>query len=161
MKLRRLTLASLLFVSAIPICAQTQSLSEVDSLLQGASKALDRWQQLAPGIHCEDATQIQLRDDCKNNVLSMGERVQEAKTQIVLYRQLSTPQPVDLFDAYQSFRRVMEIAENMNCAPYGFRERTRRAFAETYNAFVKVNDWFGGVVRTAIQDAPKSSGHAF
>ena len=90
----------------------------------------------------------------------MGERVQEAKAQIARYRQLSTPQVVDLFDAYQSFRRVMEVAENMNCVPYSYGEHNRQVFAETYNTFVKVNGWFGGVVRDSIQNAAKGSDQA-
>jgi hypothetical protein len=155
-----LFLACLLFAFAIPVRSQVQRLPEVDSLLNAASKALDHWQELAPEIHCDNATQTQLREDCRTNVLSMGERVQEAKAAIAHYRQLSMPQAVDLFDAYQSFRRVMEVAEQMNCAPDFYGEQNRRVFAEAYNTCVKVNGWFGGVVRDSIQNAQKCSEHA-
>jgi hypothetical protein len=160
MKLHRLFPAFALFAFTIPVCGQAQPLSEVDSLLNAASKALDHWQQLAPDIHCEDATQPQFRDACKINVLAMGERVQEAKAEIVRYRQLTGPQVVDLFDAYQSFRRVLEITENMICAPDAYGERNRRVFAEAYNAFVKVNGWFGGTVRDSIRRAARCPDHA-
>ena len=79
MKLHRLLPALLLSAFTIPVCGQARPLSEVDSLLNAASKALDHRQQLAPDIHCEDATQTQFRDACKIDVLAMGERVQEAK----------------------------------------------------------------------------------
>ena len=160
MKLHRLFSVFLLFAFAIPVCGQVLPPHEVDSLLQAANKALDHWQRLAPEIHCEDATQPQLREDCKTNVLGMGERVQEAKAEIARYRKISSPQVVDLFDAYESFRRVMEVAENMNCAPYFYGDRNRQVFAETYNTFVKVNGWFGGVVRDSIQNAAKGSDQA-
>lgn len=160
MKLHRLFPAFLLLAFAIPVCGQVQSPGEVDSLLKAASKALDHWQQLAPDIRCEDATQNQFRDACTIDVQSMAERVQEAKAEIAHYRQLPTPQLVDLFDAYQSFGRVTEVAENMNCAPDSYSEHNRQLFAEAYNTFVKVNGWFGGVVRTRIQNAAKCSNDA-
>lgn len=159
MKLRRVLPAILLFVFGIPVCAQVLPPHEVDSLLTAASNALDHWQQLAPQIHCEDAIQSQLREDCKTNVLGMGERVQDAKAQIARYRQQSTPQVVHLFDAYQSFRRVLELAEDMNFTPYFYGERNQQALAETYNNFVKINGWFEGVVRESILDAAKCSDH--
>ena len=71
MKLHRLLPALLLSAFTIPVCGQARPLSEVDSLLNAASKALDHWQQLAPDIHCEDATQTQFRDACKIDVLAM------------------------------------------------------------------------------------------
>jgi len=160
MKLHRLFPALLLSAFMIPVCGQARPLIEVDSLLNAASKALDHWQQLAPDIHCEDATQTQFRDACKIDVLAMEERVQQAKAEIARYRQLTGPQVVDLFDAYQSFRRVLEVTENMNCAPNSYGEHNRRVFAEAYNTFVKVDAWFGGTVRDSIQDATKCSDHA-
>jgi hypothetical protein len=70
----------------------------------------------------------------------MGERVQEAKAEIARYRQLTSPQAVDLFDAYQSFRRVLEVTENMNCAPDSYGEHNRRVFAEAYKRSLKSTD---------------------
>ena len=160
MKSHRLFPAFLLLAFATPVCAQVQSPSEVDSLLKAASKALDHWQQLAPDIRCEDATQTQFRDACTTNVQTMGERVQEARAEIAHYRQLPTPQLVDLFDAYQSLGRVMDVVGNMNCAPDSYGEHNRQLFAQAYNTFVKINGWFGGVVRTRIQNAAKCSDNA-
>ncbi len=158
MGLRRLFTPFLFFAFVIPLCGQVQLHSEVQSLLESASHALDRWHQLAPKVHCEDATQTQFRDACKLDVLTVGQRVQEAQTQIAHYRQLSAPELVDLFDAYESFRRVMEVVDNLNYAPDSYGEQNRRVFAEAYNTFVKVNGWFGGVVRISIQNTVNCSG---
>ncbi len=154
MKLPRLLPVSLLFVLAVPAHGR----EPVDPLLQDASKALDQYQQnLAPGFHCEDATTTESREACKITLEALGTRVQEAKAGIARYRQLSSPQPVDLFDAYQAFRRVMELVESFTCASESYGERNRQLSAETYNSFVKITGWFGGVVRETIQDADKCS----
>lgn len=158
MKLQQLFPVLLLFT--FPVCAQVQSQPEVNSLLMTASNALDHWQQLAPQIRCDDVIRTQSRKDCPSVVLGMGERVQEAKAQIVTYRQLSAPQPVDLFDAYESFRRVMELAETMPSVLDSYGEHNQQVLAETYNTFVKVNGWFGGVVRSSIENAARCSDHA-
>lgn len=147
----------LLFAFAVPICGQVQQPHEIDSLLKAASKALDHWQQLAPNIHCAEATQTEFRKACEISVRTMGERVQEADAQIARYRQLSTPEVVDLFDAYESFRRVWEVAEDMNCAPDFYGEHNSKVFAEAWNTYVKVTGWFENVVRDSIQDAAKCS----
>ena len=152
MKLRRLFAPFLLFVFVIPLCGQVQSRSEVDSLLEAANKALGHYQQLAPGIHCEEATKTEFRDACKIGLETLEERVQEAKTEIARYRQSSTPQAVDLFDAYEVFRRVMIELEALNSVPDFYGERNQKLFAEAYNTFVKITGWFGGVVRDSIRD---------
>ena len=91
---------------------------------------------------------------------TLGERVQEAKTEIARYRQQPTHQPVDLFDAYQSFQRVFAILEDVNyVAPESYGEHNQQLFAEAYNSLVKVNGWFGGVVRACIQDTAKCPSH--
>jgi hypothetical protein len=153
MNLRRLIPLLLAFASSIPICGQVRQPHEVDSLLKAASKALDHWQQLAPEISCEDAAQTELRKACKISVQTMGERVQEAEVEIARYRQRSAPEVLDLFNAYESFRRVMEAVEDMNCAPDFYGEHNRAVFAEAYNNFVKVTGWFGNVVRDSIRDS--------
>lgn len=157
MKLGRLLTPFLLFVFVIPVDAQVQLRSEIDSLLEAASKALDHYQQLAPGIHCEEATKTEFRDACKIGLETLESRVQEAKAEIARYRQNSTAQAVDLFDAYEVFRRVMIELEALNSMPEFYGERNQQLFAEAYNTFVKVTGWFGGVVRESIRDAEKNS----
>lgn len=159
MKLR-LFPALLLFAFVIPVCGQAQPRSEVDSLLQAATKALDHYQQLSPAIHCEEATTTEFRYDCKITLEDLRTRVQEANAKIVHYRQLSTPQVVDLFDAYEAFRRVMAGVESLNCAAEFYGKHNQQLFAEAYNTFVKINGWFGGVVRDSIRDAEKCSDRA-
>lgn len=78
MKIRRLFTPFLFFAFVIPLWGQVQPDSEVHSLLESASHALEHWRELAPKVHCEDATQTQFRDACKLDVLTVGERVQEA-----------------------------------------------------------------------------------
>jgi hypothetical protein len=156
MGLKRLIPLLLAFASSILICAQVQEPHEVDSLLKAVSKALDHWQQLAPEIHCNDAKQSDFRKACELNVQTMGERVQKAEMEIARYRQRSAPEVVDLFDAYESFRRVMVAAGDMNSAAQIYGEHNRKVIAETYNTYVKVTAWFGGVVRDSIQSATKS-----
>jgi hypothetical protein len=144
----------LLLAFVIPLCGQVQSRSEVDSLLEAANKALDHYQHIAPGIHCEEATKTAFRDICKIELETLEERVQEAKTEVVRCR---TPQAVDLFDAYEVFRRVMIELEAINSVPDFYGERNQQLFAEAYNTFVKVTGWFGGVVRDRIRDVQKCS----
>ena len=158
MKSRRLFPAFLLFAFAITICGQVRP-DEVDSLLKGASNALDHWRQLAPGIHCEEATQQDFRDACKIDLETMKGRVQESNAEIARYRQQSTPQVVDLFDAYESFGKVWEIVEGMSRAADSYGEQNRQVLVDAYNTFVKVNGWFGAVMRASIQDAAKCSDH--
>jgi hypothetical protein len=159
MKLHRLFPVLLVFALAVPADGR----EPVGPLLQAASKALDQYQQnLAPGFHCEDATTTESREACKITLETLGARVQEAKAEIARYRQLSSPQPVDLFDAYQAFRRVMELVESFTGASESYGERNRQLSAETYNSFVKITGWFGGVMRDTIRDADKCSerGHS-
>lgn len=74
MKPHLLFAVSLMFALAIPAHGR----EPIDPLLQAPSKALDHYQQLAPGIHCEDATTKDLRDDCKIALDGLKSRVQEA-----------------------------------------------------------------------------------
>lgn len=157
MKLRRLYAPFLLFAFVMPLCGQVQSRSEVDSLLEAANKALDHYEHLAPGIHCDEATKTEFRDACKIGLETLEERVQEAKAKIARYRQSSTPQAVDLFDTYEVFRRVMIEVETLNSLSDVYGERNQQLFAEAYNTFVKTTGWFGGVVRDSIRDAEKCS----
>jgi hypothetical protein len=153
MKLHLLFAAFLALVSAVPLCGQGQPQSEVESLLRAASTALDHYQQLAPSIHCEEATTAELRDACKNTLGTLADRVPEAREKIARSRQSSPPQVLDLFDAYESFRRVMAVVEDVNYMPAPYGEHNRVLFAKAYNTFVKVDAWFGGVVRQSIQTA--------
>jgi hypothetical protein len=157
MELRRLFAPFLLFAFVIPVCGQVQSRAEVDSLLEAANKALDHYEHLAPSVHCEEVTKTEFRDVCKIGLETLEERVQEAKTEIAHYRHDSTPQAVDLFDAYEVFRRVMIELEALNSVPDAYGERNQQLFAEAYNTFVKITGWFGGVVRNGIRDAEKCS----
>jgi hypothetical protein len=151
MKIHRLFFAFFLLASPVCMWGQVQPPREVNSLLEASTAALNHWQQIASRIHCEDATQPDVRGACNIDVQAIGERVQEAKAKIARYRQQSTPQVVDLFDAYESFRRVFESVEIMNCDLYG--QHNRQVSAEAYNSFVKVTAWFAGVVRTSIQNS--------
>jgi hypothetical protein len=153
MKLRRLLPTLFVFAFVIPVRGQVRSRSEVDSLLKAAIAALDHYQQIAPGIHCEEATKAEFRDACKIALEGLEERVQESKAEIARYRRRSSPRAVDLFDAYEVFRRVMAEAEDINYAPDIYGEPNKQVLAEAYNTFVKVTAWFGGVVRISIQDA--------
>jgi hypothetical protein len=155
MKPHLLFAVSLIFALAIPAHGR----EPIDPLLQAASKALDHYQELAPGIHCEDATTRDLRDDCKIALDDLKSRVQEANAEIARYRRLPNPQAVDLFDTYQVFRRVMVGVDRLNFAPYFYGEHNQQLFAEAYNTFVKITGWFGGVVRETIEDAGKCSEH--
>jgi len=155
MKPHLLFAVSLMFASVTPAHCR----EPIEPLLQAASKALDHYQQLAPGFHCEDATTKDLRDACKIALDDLKSRVQEASAEIARYRQLPNPQAVDLFDAYQVFRRVMDGVETLNFAPDFYGERNQQLFAEAYNTFVKITGWFGGVVRETIEDAGKCSEH--
>jgi len=80
MKLHRPFPALLLFAFAIPIYGQVQPRPDIDSLLNAASEALDHYQQLAPGIRCEDATTAALRDTCKIGLEDLGTRVQKSQS---------------------------------------------------------------------------------
>jgi hypothetical protein len=155
MKLRRLLAPFLLFALAIPVCGQVQPRSDVDTLLERANGALDHYRQIAPSIHCEEAVRTEFRDACKMVLESLEERVQEAKTEIARCRQNSASKAVDLFDAYEAFRRIMEELEVLNSVPEVYGGRNQPPLAEAYNTFVKVTAWFGGVVRDSIRDAGK------
>lgn len=153
MKPHLLFAVSLMFALAIPAHGR----EPVDPLLQAASNALHHYQQLAPGIHCQDATTKDLRDDCKVALDDLKTRVQEANAEIARYRRLPNPQAVDLFNTYQVFRRVMDAVDRLNVAPDSYGAHNLHLFSEAYNTFVKITGWFGGVVRETIEDAAKCS----
>ncbi|HET9408910.1 MAG TPA: hypothetical protein VFO39_16830 [Candidatus Sulfotelmatobacter sp.] len=155
MKLRRVLLVWLAFLSAVPALGR----EAVDPVMQAASAALQNYQQLASRIHCEDATTTDLGQVCKERLESLGMRVQEAQAAIARYGQFSAPPVVVLFDAYQAFRRVMEEVEGLVAASDFYGERTRPHLAEVYNSFVKITGWFGNVVRETIRDADKCPKH--
>ena len=107
---------------------------------------------LAPGIHCENVQKPEFRNACTAVTQTLAERVEEAKSEIALYRQRPNPQPVDLFDAYENFRRVLALLEAVSYVdPDSYGEHNKQLFAEAYNSFVKVSGWFGGVVKSSIQ----------
>ena len=110
MKLHRMIPVLLLIAISAPPCCHAQT-PEVESLLQSASHALDHYEELAPGIHCQDVVQKEFRDACTAARETLGERVREAKAEIARYRQRPRPEAADLFDAYESFRRVMDVLE--------------------------------------------------
>lgn len=157
MSLHRLYPALLLFAFAVPSHGQVQPQDRVSSLLQGVSDSLDHYQELAPAIHCEDATEKTLRDSCKIVLEMLGRDAHDAKEKIAHYRQLSTPQLVDLFDIYQVFHQIMEGVGNLGYAAELYGEHNRVLFAEAYNNFVKIDAWFGSEVRDAIRNAEKGS----
>ena len=149
---QRLLPVLLAFTFAVPIHAQVRP-ARIDSLLQAASKALDHYQQLAPAINCEDATEKTLRHSCRTVLEMLGRDVQDAKEKIASYRQLSTPQPLDLFDIYQVFEQIMGGVGSLGYAGELYGERNRGLFAEAYNNFVKITGWFGSEVRNTMQGA--------
>jgi hypothetical protein len=159
---RLLPMLLLAFTFAVPIHSQVRPQPRTDSLLQAASEALDHYQQLAPAIKCEDATEKTLRDSCKIVLEMLGRDVQDAKEKIASYRQLSTAQPVDLFDIYEVFQKIMDGVGNLGYAGELYGERNRALFAEAYNNFVKITLWFGGEVRNTVQGGEKRSecGHS-
>lgn len=162
MKPHRLLPVLLAFTVAVPIHAQVRPQARIDSMLLAASKALDHYQQLAPAIHCEDATEKTLRDSCEIVLEMLGRDVEDAKEKIARYRQLSTPQPVDLFDIYEVLQQIMGGIGNLGYAEELYGERNRGLFAEAYNNFVKITGWFGSEVRNTMQGAEKRSecGHS-
>jgi hypothetical protein len=149
---RSLILIACAFAAALPIHAQAQH-EKIDSLLEAASLALDRYQQLAPGVRCDEAIGQSLRDSCKEGMEMLGERVQEAKEKIARYRRLPAPAVVDLFDIYELFHRIMDGIEIAQGPPEYYGKHNEEAFAAIYNNFVKVTGWFGGVVRDEIQNS--------
>ena len=157
MNLLRLFPVLLLFAFAVPCHGQVQPRDRVSSLLQGVSDSLNHYQQLAPAINCEDATEKTLRDSCAIVLEMLGRDAHDAKEKIAHYRQLSTPQFVDLFDIYQVFHQIMEGVSNLGYAAELYGEHNRVLFAEAYNNFVKMDGWFGSEVRDAIQNAEKGS----
>ena len=92
----------------------------------------------------------------------LGRDVQDAKEKIASYRQLSAPQPVDLFDIYEGFQKIMDGVGNLGYAGELYSERNRALFAQAYNNFVKITLWFAGEVRNTMQGAEKRSecGHS-
>lgn len=155
MRLHRMVPTLLFFAIGAPLCGRAQS-PEVESLLKAASQALDHYEQLAPGIHCQNVPQKEFRKACTAARETLEERVRDAKAEIARYRQRPTPQAVDLFDAYESFRRVLDVLEDVSyVAPDSYGEHNKQLFAKAYNSFVKVNGWFGGVVKASIQDTAK------
>jgi hypothetical protein len=151
MSLRSLMLIACVFVVVLPTHAQAPR-EKIDSLLEQATLALGRYQQLASGVHCDEAVGQSLRDSCNEGVEMLGQRVQEAKDKIARYRQLPAPAAADLFDVYELFHRLMEGIEIAQGPPDYYGKHNEEAFAAIYNNFVKVTGWFGGVVRDEIQN---------
>ena len=157
MSLHRLLPILLAFTFAAPIHAQVWPPAHLDVLLKDANNALDHYQQLAPGINCKDATLKTIRGDCKIVLKMLASDVQYAKERIASFHQMSGPQPVDLFDIYQAFQKIMEDVGLLGCPQELYGKHNRVLFAETYNTFVKVTLWFGGEVRNTMQGVERSS----
>jgi hypothetical protein len=150
----------LLFLAlAIPVRGQAKLPSEADSLLRSASESLNRYQQIAPEIHCADETEEALRYACGVYLEKLNSDVQDAATKIANYRQLTTPQSVDLFGIYEDFHRIMgdvELLAAHSEAHELHSQNNHDLFAKTYNNFVKLTGWFGSVVRESIQQTDKA-----
>jgi len=152
----------LLFLAlAIPVRGQTKLPSKVDSLLQSASEALNNYQQqIAPDIHCADETEEPLRYACEVFLERLNSDVQDAATKIATYRQLTTPQSVDLFDIYEDFHGIMDDVRLLAAYSESYElhsQHNHDLFADTHNNFVKLTPWFGSVVRDSIQQTDKCS----
>jgi hypothetical protein len=124
--------------------------ARIDSLLKGASKALDHYQTLAPSIRCNHAHEKTLRDSCNIVLEMLGRDVQDAKENIARYRALATPQPVDLFDIYEILQKIMGGISELQYGGYLYGESNWALFAEAYNSFVKMTAWFGVEVRNTL-----------
>jgi len=152
MSLRSLILIACVFAAALPIDAQTEADQEIHSLLDRASSSLDRYKVLALAVRCDETIRQTLRDSCRDNMLMLADRVEEAKEKLAHYNQLTVPGPVDLFDVYEAFHRIMEGIQATGQPQGLYGEHDQRAFAKIYNNFVKVTGWFGGVVRHEIEN---------
>jgi hypothetical protein len=152
MNLHRLFPVLLLFAYAVPSHGQVQPQARVGSLLQAVSDALDHYQQLAPGIHCEDATEKTLGDSCKVVLEMLGRDAQDAKEKIARYHQLSNPQLINLFDIYQILQQIMAGIGNLSCVSELYGEHNSVLFADAYNHLTKIDSWFGSEIRDAIQE---------
>ena len=84
MKLHRL-FPLLLIVFAVPSHGQVRPQARVGSLLLAVSDGLDHYEQLAPSIRCEDATEKTLRDSCKIVLEMLGKDVKDAREKIAHY----------------------------------------------------------------------------
>ncbi|MGH9501090.1 MAG: hypothetical protein ACRD3L_18265 [Terriglobales bacterium] len=157
MKLQRLFCVLLGVGLVVPVAGQVHPQSELDSLLRATSNALDRYQQIAPTIHCEDASAKALSDSCKMVLQMLESDVQDAKDKVARYRRLPDSDPGDLFDIYFALQQIMEGVDNLNYAPQLYGERNRVPLADVYNNFVKVFAWFGGELKDITQDAEKRS----
>jgi hypothetical protein len=156
---RRLLPILLVFAFTGVLHGQVRPQARIDSLLQAASNALDHYQTLAPSIRCEHANEKTLRDSCKIVLEMLGRDVQDAKKDIACYRALTTPQPVDLFDIYEIFQKIMGGISELGYVGDVYGESNNALFAEAYNSFVKITRWFGGEVRNTLQcSADKSCG---
>jgi hypothetical protein len=147
----------LLFVFAFPCHGQVQPQPWEGSLLLAVSDALDHYDQLAPDIHCEDATEKTLRDSCKIVLEMLGKDVKDAKEKIAHYNQVSDPQLADLFDIYQVLQQIMEGIDNLSYASELYGEHNSVLFADAYNHLTKIDSWFGSAIRDAIQETGKRS----
>lgn len=107
MKSHRLFPLLLLFVFAFP--GQVQPQARVGSLLQAVSDALDHYEQLAPAIQFEDATEKTLGDSCKS-VEMLGRDVHDAKEKIAHYHQLPDPRLTDYSTSIR-FAFPLEVVE--------------------------------------------------
>ncbi len=158
----RLLPVLLAFTLVVPIHGQVRPQSHLDILLKDVNQALGHYQHFAPDINCKDATLKTLRHDCEIVLEMLASDVQYAKEKLASYQQLVTPQPVDLFDIYQAFQKVMEDIEILGCPQELYGKHNRVLFAEAYNTFVKLNGWFASEVRNTMQGAERSSecGHS-
>jgi hypothetical protein len=145
---------------AIPARGQSkQPPSKVDSLLRSASDRLNNYQQqIAPDIHCADETEEALRYACEVYLKKLNDAVQDAATNIANYRQVTTPQTVDLFDIYEDFHRILFNAELLAAHSDSYElhsQHNHELFADTYNNFIKLTGWFGSVMRDGIKQADR------
>jgi hypothetical protein len=123
------------------------------ALLRDTAQALDRYQQIANDVHCEDESEP-LRKYCEDLTTILAEDVRGAKEKVTRYRLLSNQQPFDLFDIYQSLHTIMGWVDKFALAEELCNGHNNDPAAAAFNNFVKLDGWFGAEVRNTIEHPP-------
>jgi hypothetical protein len=113
------------------------------------TNALERYEQIAPAIRCQDDDHQNVRELCRDFLERNKTSVADARKSIAQYH--ASRSPLDMFNLYQDFLNIHEGINELSMIDEHF-GKSRGEFNEAYNTFVKLTKIdFPDEVRRSLQ----------